>query len=323
MYNHIFFSLDNEFYNALYYGFMHGEGRKLISIPASIHRSKITNVLIGWKLQFPWLRSVIFFRMFREALIINAKELTFTDNKNKNCYIIYGRVLEFYGPCLLRYLKQNDPEGIFVCYLGDVVSSFTFSISSLKKKFDLIFSCDKKDAAKHEILFLQEPYSYIESDEFPIEFDFSFVGSEKGRLNKILTIYEVLTGNGYKCKFYINGVREEEQRYPEDIIYNHYISYHEVVNIIKKSRCIIEVLQEEADTTTTRYSEALLYHRYLLTDSEYLRNMNPTPPNIIPIDYSCWDNLEKINQPLHYDNTVYIEELSIHKMILSIDNYLN
>ncbi len=316
-----FVSIQNKFYNTLYCDFQNYPNH-LVEVPSEIGRSKLVNALIGWKLPFPWIRAKIFYPLYSSGNSFGKAFANFRGESNV-CYIIYGRVLQLYGPCIVTAIKKKNPNAKIVSYLGDVVSTFTFNIESIKKHFDLVLSCDRKDAQKHGMLFLQEPYSRINNDETTIEYDFMFVGSEKGRLDRIIDIYESLSFKGYKCIFYINGVRKNKQVYNDQIIYNTYLDYEDVVNLIRKSRCIIEVLQVDADTTTTRYSEALLYKKYLLTDSEYLSKTTDVPPNIICFDYKDWSVIDRIYQPLDYNVNHYIDVLSIETMTKHIEKYLN
>ena len=59
-------------------------------------------------------------------------------------------------------------------------------------------------------------------------------------------------------------------------------------------------------------------NKYLITDSDYLRHMPDLPSNIITIDYSNWDCLEKIRLNQSFDNTNAIKDLSIQTMIGTI-----
>lgn len=316
--NFHFIGLDNFFYHTLYDGF-NNEPNTLTVLPEKCNHSKIWNAFLGWKLPFPELRALLFYWAFRDKKYIDKKKYS---NGLTNCFIVYGRTLEFYGPCLLLLLKRINPNAFFVCYLGDVASTYRFHINFIKKHFDEIFSCDIKDANSQGIKFLQEPYSIIINDTPTIQYDFCFIGNEKGRLKKIINIFENLSKRGYKCAFYINGVNKAEQKYTNLITYNNYLDYSEVIDIERKSRCIVEVLQEEADTTTTRYSEALLYRKYLLTDSTYLKNSKTKPPNIISIDYCNWDNIDKIKEKLSYDITYYQKMFSIDSMTKTIEKNL-
>ena len=310
--HYYFFSIDDSFYNTLYSDFSKIQGCNLVSMKLTYKCPTIARIIKSWKFPFsPWIRGRIAGKIFYYSFF----DKLFSIQNSGNCYIIYGRILESYGPALLTYLKNKDKNGIFICYFGDVVESFNLKIKDLFKGFDFIYSLDRKDAKKYGLRFLQEPYSYNPIPSKKQKYDVVFVGSAKNRLDKIYTVYDKLKEKNFRCKFFITGVPSEKQKKDEDIIYNEYLDYSAILNLISESRAILEILQEDADTTTTRYSEALLYNKYLITDSDYLRHSSNLPSNIIPIDYSNWDCLEKIKLNQTFDNTNAIKDLSIQTMI--------
>lgn len=321
-YNYIFFSIDNSFYSTIYHGFSTNPGLCLVRMPAVFPIPGLIRKLSNWRLPFPWARAEIMGRLYNYSQIAKLVDIKPAKKNTKNCYIIYARLLEIYGPGLLTYLKKADKNGVYICYLGDVSDSFTFNIKDIKEKCDVVFSCDRKDAKKNNILFLQAPYSLIKPQSNNIKYDVLFVGSAKNRLDKIITAYELLEKNGFSSVFYITDVEENRKRYKEKIHYNHYLNYEEVLSLLFQSKCVLEILQEDADSTTTRYSEAMVYKKYLLTDSKYLREQKENPSNIICLDYSDNTDFERIRQALDFDNTKYLNELSIKTMVKTIESCL-
>ena len=310
-----FFSIDDCFYNTLYSDFSKIQGCHLVSMKLIYECPVIAKKIRSWKLPFfTWIRGRIAGRLFYYSFF----DKLFSIQNKGNCYIIYGRILEYYGPTLLTYLKKKDENGVFICYLGDVAESFNFKIKNLFKEFDFIYSLDRKETKKYGLKFLQEPYSYNPIPSKEEKIDVLFVGSAKNRLDKIYTVFDKLKEKNFRCKFFITDVPNEKQKQNKDIVYNEYLDYNTVLDLISESRAILEILQKDANSTTTRYSEALLYNKYLITDSEYLRHTPSLPSNIIPIDYSNWECLEKIKQEQSFDNTSAIKDLSIQTMIETI-----
>lgn len=310
-----FFSIDDCFYNTLYSDFSKIQGCHLVSMKLIYKCPVIAKKIKSWKIPFfPQIRGKIAGKLFYYSFF----DKLFSINGQGNCYIIYARIFECYGPTLLTYLKKIDKNGIFICYLGDVVQSFRFKIKDLFKEFDFIYSLDRKETKRYGLKFLQEPYSYNPISSKPEKYDVLFFGLAKNRLEKIYTVYDKLKEQNFRCKFFIIDVPNEKQKQNEDIVYNKYLDYNTILDLISESRAILEILQEDTDTTTTRYSEALLYNKYLITDSDYLRHASNLPPNIISIDYSNWDCLKKIRQKQSFDNTNAIKDLSIKTMIETI-----
>lgn len=303
--------MDDIFFNTIYHDFSVLDGCRLVPMKLSYECPNTVKKINSWRLPLPWLRGSLAGKLFYDSIFDEAIPI----KEHHNCYIIYGRILDNYGPALFSYLKNRDKDGVFICYLGDVAESFRFKIRDITRKFDYVYTLDHREAEKYNIGFLQEPYSFRTIPEGEQIYDVLFVGTAKNRIEKIYTVYEKLKENGFRCKFYISGVSDEKMKYEEEIIYNEYLDYEKILDLLSKSRCVLEILQEKANTTTTRYSEALIYKKYLLTDSEYLRRMKELPPNILLIDYSDWSCLEKIRVDQDFDNSVAKKELSIKNMI--------
>lgn len=313
--NFHFLSINNNFFKTLYADFDNCADCELISLDEKLQCPPIIRIFSSWRLPFPWIRGKVVGFFYWNRIF---SQLIKTKDSKSNCFIIYGRILDIYGPSIFCYLEKFAPKSIKICYLGDVVSSFRFKLESIKNKFDFIYSLDRKDSKKHNIGFIQEPYSFRQLPKDKEIYDVLFIGAAKNRLDKIITIYEKLVGLGYDCLFYIVGVPDNKKKYESDIHYNQYLDYKTVLKFISQSRCLLEVLQDDADTTTTRYSEALLYGKYLLTDSAYLKKQKELPQNIITIDYVNWSNLVKIKENIEFDNSVAICDLSVQTMIYSI-----
>lgn len=181
-----------------------------------------------------------------------------------------------YDDAYHRYLKSkyNNCKLAFI-FTNIVNKSCAYKngyFNKLKNEFDLVITYDYQDAIKYG-LFLH-PYLYskiLDDSNNKIDFDVFFIGHAKERLRLIHDIYKRLTSQGYKCLFYIAGVENYNKLDEEGIIYNKVISYKEALNIMVKSKCILEVIQEGASTFTLRTQEAVLYNKKLITNNKNIR----------------------------------------------------
>lgn len=240
------------------------------------------------------------------------------------CFIIYARIYENSGTVVLKELKKRFPKARFVVYFGDLMSSFgIYSVERLKNDFERVYSFDEGDCRKYGFKYLQEPFSYLDYGNYTIDSDLSFIGAAKNRLNDIYKAYEKSKTSGLKNDFYIFNVKDEEQKYKDEIKYNCWLSFSDVMEHSLKSKAILEVVQKGAFSPTTRYSEAMLYKKYLITNCEAFRNCEKLPNNIIYYESIDDIDFEGIKKPLEYDNSIYVNELSINTFIRKIEEDLN
>ena len=85
-------------------------------------------------------------------------------------------------------------------------------------------------------------------------------------------IKENLEKANYKCLFIIPGVTQKEG-----------ISYDENLQIIKRSKCIIDIYQKHQLGLTRRPLEALFYNKKLITNNQDIVNYDFYNPNNIYI----------------------------------------
>ena len=158
------------------------------------------------------------------------------------------------------------------------------------------------------------------------EYDVTFIGTAKDRLKDILSVYEKLKAHNLKLDFWIFGVKEENQKYKDEIHYNEYLSFDDFNKHTLNARCTFEALQKNGSSPTTRFSMCMLYKRKLLTNCTELMDLEWVDAiatgniqvyrDIDSIDFN-W-----IKKDCEYDNQKYIEMFSTDRMLETIDSSL-
>lgn len=239
-------------------------------------------------------------------------------------FIIYARIYEFSGTLVLRYLKKKYPKAKFVIYFGDVLTSYSFySIDRMRSDFSEVFTFDKSEAEKYNFKFLQEPLSFVDYGKFETEYDITFVGAAKNRLEEIYSAYEKAKNLGLKNDFHIFNVSDTEMKYKDEISFNKWMTFKELMEHVLKSKAIFEVMQKGGYSPTTRYSEALLYKKYLITNCLAFKDKKDLPQNIIYFENPEDIDFSKINEPLEYDNSEFIKKFSVETFIKSLELAMN
>lgn len=215
-------------------------------------------------------------------------------SKEDKIYFIFVRHEPwFFGNAgFLKFLKDQFPKSKLVYLLINVNCYLGIDFDEFCPYFDRVITIDEGDAEKYGLEFHPFFYSSIEKDDSSIpESDCFYVGNAKGRLDEIIKVFELLSANGLKCDFHIVGVPGELQRYKEKINYNKPLDYDDVVCHVKKSKILLEIMQDGQTSGTLREHEAVIYGKKLLTNNRYVVNRS----FYVPENISVFEKAEEID----------------------------
>lgn len=171
----------------------------------------------------------------------------------------------------LQYLRNCYPNAKLIYFLLNVNRYLNIDFAEFSPNFDLVITIDEGDAELYGLEFHPFFYSAVDvSNDTLDESDVFFVGNAKERLDEIHTIFEILTNNGFKCDFHVVGVAEVDKKHKGEIEYNRQLNYDEVICRIKKTRVLLELMQQGQTCGTLREHEAVLYKKKLLTNNAYV-----------------------------------------------------
>lgn len=234
------------------------------------------------------------------------------------------------------YLRREYPNSKVVLDFDDKVEVFCSNpdvdLALAKKSFDLVISFSRTDVEKYGLYWRQPlipDYSGVQSGKFD-ECDLFFVGGDKGRFDKIINIFEQCVALGLRCEFFLSGIAKERQRYNDKIHYIRYISYMEVLERVKNSKCVLNLIQDGAEGITLRDFEAIGMNKILVTNGTAIKSFDfYSEEMVISVDKmesvvgaiekysqgkSCWENYDKF-LPENYFQTFgrYLEQLEVRK----------
>lgn len=251
----------------------------------------------------------------------------FKDNKPV-CYILYGGQYAIRDPRICDYIRKLNPENKIALHYRDLLKSEEKHIEMLKNKIDVIYTYDKGEAEKYGIKYDSSyVYSRLAEVSEPESFDYDllFVGYAKDRLNLIHRVLERAVENGVRCKFILVGVKDEDKLNLPGVEYiNSTIPYTEVVNYVNRSRCILELTQENAEGATMRTAEAIVYKRKLLTNCNRAcerADFNPLQMRT----FTCEDDIDYqfIKDPIPYDKLSDAENYSPFSELLRLEKFFS
>ena len=185
----------------------------------------------------------------------------------------------------IQYCRKHYKNVVLVRWFLDLMDIALLpeeqELSFCRSNYDVIITYDQREAKKYDFKFVESPYSRdITISKRKTNYDIVFVGTAKmerdsgKRYKRIIEAYHYFKSKGLKLKFYIFGVPENDQIKSNDIVYNTYLPYREVLKLNMESKCILEITQENETGTTLRLFEAIAYKKKLVISNVDIVN-NP------------------------------------------------
>ena len=258
-----------------------------------IHNSQKINAIVRLPFRSIWNKAYLDKKI--------DKELNQDDNI---CFIFYGTQYRLSETGMLRYLKCKYPNSKCVLYFGDRVELVTindskFDMEAQKQSFNIVGTYNTVDVDRYGIsLFPDMPFDYsFVSDNMSIApCDVFFVGQAKNRLDSIIDVYKKCIDHGYQCSFFITGVDSKNQYDAPGIVYNHNVSYNEVLERVKRCKCVVNILQDDVVGITLRDYEAISMNKLLITNGKGIYN-HPAYASEMVISINNLDKeLDKIHE---------------------------
>jgi hypothetical protein len=223
------------------------------------------------------------FKSIWYSRILDESEL---DIQEKLFFIFYESFHFSFSGKYLRYLKNKYKNSVFCFAFHNPVNGYNLNkLEKVRKYYDEIITFFEDDAKRYKLLKPEYfPYQLpVDTTRLGEKSDVFFIGSDKGRLSKLIKIFEKLKAEGLKCLFYIVGVPKEKQKYRDEIRYNQVISYEKVLEHVKATKCVLEVLQDKKMYSSIRTFEAFQYKKKLLTTNKRIVQEPFYNPNIIRV----------------------------------------
>ncbi|MCI9379377.1 MAG: hypothetical protein HFI06_12930 [Eubacterium sp.] len=209
----------------------------------------------------------------------------------------------------LSYLKSRFQNSKFIFrFVNTINQQNKWMVNFVENYYDMIISMDQCDCKKNNWVYVSNTYNIQPKITEQIkDIDVFFVGSDKGRLKKILSIYRYLKTIDLRCEFYIAEVKEEERIYGlEGIHYIKYMKYSKTLELISRSKCLLEVVQEGQVGSTMRSMEALVYRKKLLTNDKSIKSQ----------EYFCKENMFVFEEPIDIDKDFILSKVVENKTCL-------
>lgn len=216
---------------------------------------------ISTKTNLPLFSSVRFKNYFCGVLLPERKDI---------CLIIFDSNAHARDKMFLKHIKKKYNAKL-VLYVMNPTSAIELNPELCSNYYDSVFTVFAHDADYYGWHACNHIYAKIPEEELAgcnsgYDADVFFIGRAKNRLQKILRVYEYLAGHDIKCDFHIVEVDEKENRHAIDINYNKWLPYKEMLRRMRRSRCVLEILQKPGEGPTLRTTEAIVYNKKIITN---------------------------------------------------------
>lgn len=198
----------------------------------------------------------------------------FSKSKKPLCFVIASSQIPIR---YVRWLKKHYSNAKFVRVHRDlfkVTCRNGYTDKFLNENFDVQMTFDENEASSSGALYFDEIESKIDISDSPLypQCDVFFAGKAKDRFPKIIDFLRRFNEEGLDCYFYVTEVPIEQQINIKGIVYgSKFMSYKEMLYRTVRSKCILEINQEGAVGYTSRFIEAVLYNKKLITDNIYIK----------------------------------------------------
>lgn len=229
----------------------------------------------------------------------------FKDNK-PICFILFRDwvSLDAYTG-YINWLKHHYPDSKFVWFLHDFLESHNdfytgkvLDIEHYKRVFDLVFSCNPSEASEFGLIFHKVPISKLFGDSPANRCDVFFIGKDKGRLDRLVRIYDTLTQKGACCRFFVleSSHKSVDPDREGIVLLDSPMPYRTSQEWIVGSNCLLELRYDSHAGETLRASEALIYGKKLITDYAALEGNPCFDSNNIRFIVSD-DDIDRVDLP--------------------------
>ena len=196
---------------------------------------------------------------------------------------------------VLSRLKKKNRNIKLILYIVDPMVGFNEpEHKKIIAKMDLVYSINKEDCEKYGFCYYPLIYSREKGDtqkhnqEKDLISDLYYLGSGTDRTDTLEKIYQKCKKEGLRTDIHVLGGTEEKVQ-KGIIFHKETVPYSENIRYLLQTNCILEVMHEEFDNPTQRYSEAVVYNKKLLTNNGKITAFDFYDPKYMKIFHSVED----------------------------------
>lgn len=208
-----------------------------------------------------------------------------------DCIIVFDSL---HSANLLKYIRKKYRKRLIFWHWNPIKRDKDISIWAETKKMCEHWTFNPSDAEKYGMNLNNQFFFYQNQEDISKEESAFFVGTDKGRYKKIVAISDDLKDRGIAIDFHIVSMNCNDTR---KYIEKTYMEYSDVMSHIRKSKAVVEIVQDGQNGLTARALEAMFFETKLITNNREIRNFNFYNDNDIFIIGE--DNNDRLDAFLH------------------------
>ncbi len=212
-----------------------------------------------------------------------------SDTSERNYDHVFFLKAEGINLKMLNELKQAQSQARFILFMWDSIKNSSKDIVEFFPLFDKILSFDRKDVEKHKNLYFRslfyiDDYKGIAKGKNDIEYDITFIGTgHTDRYALVSKIKQICKMNELDSYFfiYLQDIKifiirklfkkSYKNAKKEDFSFKP-LNKNEIIEIIKRSNCILDIQRIVQSGLTMRTLEVLGAGKKLITTNEDIVN---------------------------------------------------
>lgn len=241
-------------------------------------------------------------KVFRHVSFLSGFSLS-AWKKNISCYDIILCIDSTITLPVLKWIDKNKGKAtVKLCFRNRFIeNSRRWTLDDLKKLDIEIWSYSIQDCDKYGFKYYNQfvnlENNYSEINQCVAEtYDLAYIGVNKNRHNELLKILSIAKQNNLNTFCYVVDDQELENNFCKN---NKYMAYSEYLNIVRRTKVIIDLVSEENNGLTLRPIEAIQMEKKLITNFKEIKKYDfYNPENIWILNEDDDSELEKfINSP--------------------------
>ena len=219
------------------------------------------------------------------SISLNQKAILSLRNATATDHIIFFDYLKYSN---VKYILNRTHARNIHFWFWNTVNRYTEPLFKLKSNTTKFHTFDKADAQKYGMYLHEQIYKEPNHRNLPDtkydndkEVDFFFIGQNKNRLPELRELNKRLNGLGFSTSFIIVDKELTSGNYDGIRVISHPIPYSEILNMLEKTKIIIDFNKEGQSGLTLRCLEGIFLGKKILTNNANIINKDIYCPNNI------------------------------------------
>lgn len=185
-----------------------------------------------------------------------------------DCIIVFDSL---HSDSLLRYIRKRYEKRLIFWHWNPIKKDKDKAIWRRTKEICEHWTFNPEDSKQYGMSLNNQFFFYQNQENVSKTDSAFFVGKDKGRYEKLLTIAELLKNAGVTIDFHIISDDNDDHR---EYVENTYLEYSKVIEHIQHSKVVVEIVQDGQNGLTARTLEAMFFNTKLITNNTEIRKLD-------------------------------------------------